>query len=61
MDPDAMPAHHPLDPFAADVPAFGTPLGRDARCPIAAPMVGVNRSDFAQQLAIGDLARALRP
>ena len=61
VSPDTVPAHHPLDPLAADTLALGTQLGVDARCPVAAPVISMNPPDIAQQLAIGDLARALRP
>jgi hypothetical protein len=61
VSPDAMPAHHPLDPLAADTLALGTQFGVDTRRPISAPVVGMNPPDIAQQLAIGDLARALWP
>jgi hypothetical protein len=33
----------------------------NTRRPIAAPVLGINPPDVAQQLAIGDLARAFRP
>ena len=56
-----MPAHHPLDPLAADTLARGTQLGMNTWCPIPAPVLGMNPSDIARQFAIGDLARALRP
>ena len=56
-----MPVHYPLDPLAADILTLSAQLGMDARCPIAAPVIGMNPPDIAQQLAIGDLARALRP
>jgi hypothetical protein len=58
---DAVPAHHPLDPLAADTLAFGTQFGVDTRCPLSAPVAGMNPPDIAQQLAMGDLARAFRP
>jgi hypothetical protein len=61
VSPDAMSAHHPLDPFTADILALGTQFGVDARCPIAAPVISMNPPDIGQQLTIGDLARALRP
>jgi hypothetical protein len=41
--------------------AFGTQLGMDARRPISFPVVSMNPLDIAQELTIGDLARALRP
>ena len=53
-----MPAHHPLDPLAADTLACGTQLGVDTRPPISAPVLGMNPPDIARQFAIGDLARA---
>ena len=59
--PDAMPAHDPLHPLAADGPAFGTHFGMDARRPVPAPVVGMNPPDIGQQLAIGDFARAFWP
>src|SRR3954447_17297452 len=40
VSPDAMPAHHPLDPLAADTVARGTQLGVDARPPISPPVLG---------------------
>ena len=61
LRPNAMPAHDPLDPLAADALAGGTQFGMNTRRPISAPVVGMNPPDIAQQLAIGDLARALRP
>jgi len=61
VSPDAMPAHHPLDPLAADDPALGTQLGMNTWCPIPAPMVGVNPPDIGQQFTISGFARALRP
>ncbi len=61
VSPDAMPAHHPLDPLAADGLALGTQLGMNTRCPISAPVLGMNPPDIAQQFAIGDLARAFWP
>jgi hypothetical protein len=56
-----VPVHHLLDPLAADTLALGTQFGMDARCPIPAPVIGINPPDIGQQFAIGDLARALRP
>jgi hypothetical protein len=56
-----MPAHHPLDPLAADTVTRGTQFGVDARRPISAPVLRMNPPDIAQQLAIGDLARAFWP
>jgi len=61
VSPDAVPVHHPLDPLAADTLALSAQFGVDTRCPIPAPMIGVNPPDIAQPLAIGDLARAFRP
>src|SRR6476469_4178348 len=34
VSPEAMPAHHPLDPLAADTLARGTQFGVDTRPPI---------------------------
>jgi hypothetical protein len=56
-----MPAHHPLDPLAADALARGTQFGVDTRPPIPSPVLGMNPPDIARQFAIGDLARAFRP
>ena len=56
-----MPAHHPLDPLAADTLARGTQFGMDTRRPISAPVLGMNPPDIARQFAIGDLARAFWP
>ena len=39
VSPDAMPAHDPLDPLAADALALGTQLGMNTWRPISAPMV----------------------
>src|SRR4051812_36330172 len=61
LGPDAVPAHHPFDPLAADALARGTQFGMNTWCPIAASMGGMNPPDIAQQLAIGDLARAFWP
>src|SRR4051812_21233042 len=58
---DAVPVHHPLDPLAADGLTLSTQLGVDTRCPIPTPVVSMNPPDIGQQLAIGDLARTLRP
>jgi hypothetical protein len=48
VSPDAVPAHHPLDPFAADTLALGTQFGVDARRPIAALVISMNPPDIAQ-------------
>jgi hypothetical protein len=61
VSPDAVPAHHPLDPLAADTLAVGTQFGVDTRCPLSAPVLGMNPSDIDQQLTIGDLAPAFWP
>jgi hypothetical protein len=53
--------HHPLNPLTADGLAFGTQLGMDARRTISFPVVSMNPLDIAQELTIGDLARAVRP
>ena len=56
-----MLAHDPLDPLAADGMALGAQLGMDARRSISFPVLGMNPPDVDQQLAVGDLAWALRP
>ena len=61
VSPDAVPAHHPLDPLAADDLALGAQLGMNSRCPISAPVISMNPPDIDQKLAIGDLARAFWP
>jgi hypothetical protein len=61
VSPDSVPAHHPLDPLAADGMARGAQFGLDARRAIASPVVGMNPPDIDRQLAIGDFARALWP
>ena len=37
VSPDAMPAHHPLDPLAADALARGTQFGMNTWCPLSGP------------------------
>jgi hypothetical protein len=56
-----MLAHHPLDPLTADGLALGPQLGMDPRRTISFPVVSMNPLDIAQELTIGDLARAVRP
>jgi hypothetical protein len=59
--PDTMAAHDPLDPLAADGIALGAQFGMDARRSVPFPVLCMNPPDIGQQLAIGDLARALWP
>jgi hypothetical protein len=61
VSPDAMPAHDPLDPLAADAVARGAQLGIKTGRPIPAPMVSMNPPDIGQQFTISGFARALRP
>jgi len=56
-----MLAQHPLDPLAADGLTLGAQFGVDARRPIPFPVPRMNPPDLDQQLAIGDLAQAVRP
>ena len=56
-----MPAHHPLDPLAADGLSFGAPLGMSARRAVSSSVASMDPLDIAQQRTIGGPARALRP
>jgi hypothetical protein len=55
-----MLAHHPLDPLAADGLALGTQRSMDAWRTISFPVVSMNPLDIAEELTIGNLARAFR-
>ena len=59
--PDAVLAHDPLDPLAADGLALGPQFGVDARRSVSFPVLCMNPPDVDQQRAIGDLAQAHRP
>jgi hypothetical protein len=59
--PDGVPAHQPFDPLVADGLALGPQLSMNARRAISFPVASMNPPDIAQELTIGDLARALRP
>jgi hypothetical protein len=54
-------AHDPLDPLAADGLTRGSQLGVDARRSVSFLVPFMNPPDIGQQIAIGDLARAVRP
>src|SRR5262244_2291706 len=59
--PDTMLAHDPFDPLAADGLACGAQFGMDARRSVSFLVLCMNPPDIGQQIAIGDLARAVRP
>jgi hypothetical protein len=59
--PDAVLAHDPCDPLTADGMALGAQFGVNARRPVSFPVLHMDPPDIGQQLAVGDLARALRP
>src|SRR2546421_11996626 len=48
VSPDAVLAHQPLDPLAADGLALGPQLGMDTRRPISAPGVRMKPPDTRQ-------------
>jgi hypothetical protein len=58
--PDAMATHQSRDPLAADGVALAAQFGVDARCPVSIPVLRMDPPDVDQQLAVGNLARALR-
>ena len=59
--PDTMLAHDPFDPLAADGVALGSQFGVDARRSVSFLVLCMNPPDIGQQIAIGDLAQAVRP
>src|SRR5215471_6273243 len=59
--PDTMLAHDPFDPLAADGLVCGAQFGMDARRSVSFLVRCMNPPDIGQQIAIGDLARAVRP
>jgi hypothetical protein len=59
--PDTMLAHDPFDPLAADGLTLGAQFGVDARRSVSFLVLCMNPPDIGQQIAIGDLARAVRP
>ena len=58
---DAMAVHEPRDPLAADGVALGAQFDVNAWCSVSFPVLRMDPLDVGQQLAVGDLARALRP
>jgi len=50
-----------LDPLAADGLTLGSQFGVDARRSVSFLVLCMNPPDIGQQIAIGDLARAVRP
>src|SRR5215470_11050851 len=58
---DAVLAHDPGDPLAADGMALGAQFGVDARRSVSFPVLRMNPPDVDQQRAVSDIARALRP
>jgi hypothetical protein len=56
-----VPTHEPCDPLAADGVALSAQFGVNARRTVAFPVLRMDPPDLGQQLAVGDLARALRP
>ena len=56
-----MLAHDPLDPLAADGLTLGSQFSVDARRSVSFLVLCMNPPDIGQQIAIGDLARAVRP
>ena len=59
--PETVLAHDPLDPLAAGGLTFGSQFGVDARRCASFLVLCMNPTDIDQQIAIGDLARAVRP
>jgi hypothetical protein len=59
--PETVLAHDPLDPLAADGLTLGSQFGVDARRSVSFLVLCMNPPDIGQQIAIGDLARAVRP
>jgi hypothetical protein len=58
--PETVLAHDPLDPLAANGLILGSQFGVDARRSVSF-LVCMNPPDIGQQIAIGDLARTVRP
>jgi hypothetical protein len=58
--PETVPAHDPLDPLAADGLTLGSQFGVDAWRSVSFLVLCMNPPDIGQQIAIGDLARAVR-
>jgi len=56
-----MAVHEPRDPLAADGLALGAQFDVNAWCSVSFPVLRMDPLDVGQQLAVGDLARALRP
>jgi hypothetical protein len=57
--PDAVLAHDPCDPLAADGTARGAQFGVNARCPVSFPVLRMHPPDVDQDLMIvSDLAIA---
>jgi len=54
-------AHDPFDPLAADGLTRGSPSGYYARRSVSFLVLCMNPPDTGQQIAIGNLARAVRP
>jgi hypothetical protein len=54
-------AHEPRDPLAVDGVALGTQFSVDARRPVSFAVLRMDPPDVNQQLAVSDLAPALRP
>ncbi len=59
--PNAVLAHEPCDPLSADGMTLGAEFGVNARRSVSFPVLRMDPPDVDQQLAVGDLARALRP
>jgi hypothetical protein len=56
-----MTPHEPRDPLAAGGMTLGAQFGVNARCSVSFPVLRMDPPDVGQQLAVGDLVRALRP
>ena len=54
-----MAVHEPRDSLAADGMALGAQFDVNAWCSVSFPVLRMD--PLGQQLAVGDLARALRP